>query len=83
MISSSGLRLENENDSPVFGAAWALISAMSYSVYLVLLKRMAGDNLNLPMFFGFVGMFIMLMFWPGLGILSRNELSKKNLNESK
>ena len=33
----------------------------------VLLRRMSGDNLNIPMFFGFVGMFIMLMFWPGLG----------------
>ena len=28
---------------------------------------MTDDTLNLPMFFGFVGMFIMLMFWPGLG----------------
>ena len=28
---------------------------------------MTDDTLNLPMFFGFVGMFIMLMFGPGLG----------------
>ena len=56
------------DDSPIFGAAWALVSAMSYSVYLVLLKKSTGnDSLNLPIFFGFVGMFIMLMFWPGLG----------------
>ena len=40
---------------------------MSYAIYLTLLRRMTDDSLNLPMFFGFVGMFIMLMFWPGLG----------------
>ena len=42
----------------------------SYAIYLTLLRRMTDDTLNLPMFFGFVGMFIMLMFWPGLGKIS-------------
>ena len=42
-------------------------STHSYAIYLTLLRRMTDDTLNLPMFFGFVGMFIMLMFWPGLG----------------
>jgi len=67
LISSSKIELEHEDDSTMIGAAWALVSAMCYAIYLVLLRRMSGDNLNIPMFFGFVGMFIMLMFWPGLG----------------
>jgi len=69
LISSSKIELEHEDDSTMIGAAWALVSAMCYAIYLVLLRRMSGDNLNIPMFFGFVGMFIMLMFWPGLVVM--------------
>ena len=67
LISSSEISKNFSDDVPMIGAAWALVSAMSYAIYLTLLRRMTDDTLNLPMFFGFVGMFIMLMFWPGLG----------------
>ena len=67
LISSSEISNNFADDVPMVGAAWALVSAMSYAIYLTLLRRMTDDSLNLPMFFGFVGMFIMLMFWPGLG----------------
>lgn len=71
LISYSSLGMnEAGDDSPMFGAGWALVSAFSYSLYLVLLKRATGsETLNLPIFFGFVGMFIMLMFWPGLVVM--------------
>ena len=69
LISSSEISNNFADDVPMVGAAWALVSAMSYAIYLTLLRRMTDDSLNLPMFFGFVGMFIMLMFWPGLGKL--------------
>jgi solute carrier family 35 protein F5 len=69
LISSSKIELEHEDDSTMVGAAWALVSAMCYAIYLVLLLCLSGDNLNIPMFFGFVGMFIMLMFWPGLVVM--------------
>ena len=71
LISSSEISNNFADDVPMVGAAWALVSAMSYAIYLTLLRRMTDDSLNLPMFFGFVGMFIMLMFWPGLGKLTK------------
>lgn len=51
------------------GSLWALVGAMCYACYLVLLKRVAGENLNVPMFFAFVGMFTFLLLWPGLLVL--------------
>ena len=37
-------------------------------MYIVLLRRRVSheDNMDSPMFFGFVGMFNALMLWPGL-----------------
>jgi len=34
LISSSKLELEHEDDSTMIGAAWALVSAMCYAIYL-------------------------------------------------
>lgn len=68
LISISEMH-ESADDSPQSGAAWALVSAASYATYLVLLRRSAGPDLDVPMFFGFVGLFIMLMLWPGLVVM--------------
>lgn len=51
------------------GALWALVGAISYAVYLVLLRRVAGNDLNVPMFFAFVGLFTFLLLWPGILVL--------------
>lgn len=55
---------------------WSLFSALMYAIYLVLLKRRVDheDKLNVPMFFGFVGLFICLLLWPGYFILDATEL---------
>jgi len=53
------------------GAIWALIGAVSYAVYLVFLRRRVENEnkLDIPMFFGFVGLFNLTLLWPGLYIL--------------
>jgi len=68
LISVAKIR-ENNDDLPQTGAVWALVSAACYASYLVLLRRASGPDLDVPMFFGFVGLFIMLMLWPGLVVM--------------
>jgi len=50
------------------GTIWALIGSAAYALYLVTLKRKVKDDqqLDIPMFFGFVGLFNTLILWPGL-----------------
>ena len=53
------------------GDAFALGSAVLYGIYTILMKKRMGDEarVNMPLFFGFVGVFNMLMLWPGFFIL--------------
>lgn len=53
------------------GAIWAVAGAFFYSVYIVLLRRKVNheDNMDAPMFFGFVGLFNAILLWPGLILL--------------
>jgi len=48
----------------------ALISAMLYACYVILLKKSVGreSRLSMPLFFGFVGAFNILCLWP-IGVL--------------
>ena len=50
------------------GALWALTGAVFYSTYIVLLRRKVNheENMDAPMFFGFVGLFCSLLLWPGI-----------------
>ncbi|OWF51586.1 solute carrier family 35 member F5-like isoform X1 [Mizuhopecten yessoensis] len=61
---------ELDTNIPV-GALWALCGAMLYALYLVSLRRRVDheDKLDIPMFFGFVGLFCMLLLWPGFFML--------------
>ncbi|GFO38600.1 solute carrier family 35 member f5-like [Plakobranchus ocellatus] len=70
MVCKSDMKLEG-GLVPV-GAIWALVSAALYSFYLVLIKRKVEneDKMDIPMFFGFVGMFCMVLLWPGFVILN-------------
>ncbi|XP_075251292.1 solute carrier family 35 member F5-like isoform X2 [Convolutriloba macropyga] len=54
--------------SAQLGVIWALMGAFVYSVYLVTLKHQVGneENLNIAMFYGFVGVFNMVLIGPGL-----------------
>lgn len=53
------------------GAIWTLAGALFYAAYLVFLRRQVDneDRMDLPMFFGFVGLFNFLLIWPGLAIV--------------
>ncbi len=71
LVSYADASLEPGGGFPS-GAAWSLAGALCYSTYLVLLRRMVGDDANLDctMFMSFVGLFIAALFWPGLMVLN-------------
>lgn len=56
--------------SPLLGDSLALISAMFYALYVLLLKvRMHDESrVNMQLFFGFVGLFNAVTLWP-LGLV--------------
>lgn len=60
----------------VGGAVWGLVGALSYATYLVFLRRQveSEEKLDIPMFFGFVGLFSLCLLWPGLWILNETGL---------
>ncbi|XP_061189405.1 solute carrier family 35 member F5-like isoform X1 [Saccostrea echinata] len=68
MVSIADLSFEDK--IPV-GALWALCGSMLYALYLVSLRRRVDheDKLDITMFFGFVGLFCILLLWPGFFIL--------------
>ncbi|CAG5120508.1 unnamed protein product [Candidula unifasciata] len=68
MVCEADLKFEK---SFQVGALWALISAMFYAFYLVLIRRKIDneDKIDIPMFFGFVGVICALLLWPGFLIL--------------
>uniref|UniRef100_A0A8B9RHH5 Solute carrier family 35 member F5 n=1 Tax=Astyanax mexicanus TaxID=7994 RepID=A0A8B9RHH5_ASTMX len=50
---------------------WSLLGAGLYAIYIVMLKRKVDreEKLDIPMFFGFVGLFNLLLLWPGFVLL--------------
>lgn len=48
------------------GDAMALISAVVYGLYIVVMKQRVGneDRVNMPLFFGLVGLFNIALLWP-------------------
>ncbi|KAF9125838.1 hypothetical protein BGX30_000264 [Mortierella sp. GBA39] len=57
--------------APLFGDFLALLSALFYGCYTVLLKvKIQNESrVNFSLFFGFVGLFNILLLWPIFGIL--------------
>uniref|UniRef100_H2MKL6 Solute carrier family 35 member F5 n=1 Tax=Oryzias latipes TaxID=8090 RepID=H2MKL6_ORYLA len=55
----------------LLGCLWSLAGALLYAVYIVMIKRRVDreDKLDIPMFFGFVGLFNLLLLWPGFLLL--------------
>lgn len=53
------------------GDAMAFGSAIMYGLYTVVMKKRIGneDRVNMPLFFGLVGLFNVVFLWPGLVIL--------------
>ncbi len=63
--STSGITV-NQPNRPVLGDFLALISAVFYALYVILLKIRIGSEsrINMKLFFGFVGLFNILLAWP-------------------
>jgi solute carrier family 35 protein F5 len=53
------------------GDAMAFGSAIMYGIYAVVMKKRIGneDRVNMPLFFGLVGLINVLFLWPGLIVL--------------
>ncbi|KAJ5587362.1 uncharacterized protein N7459_003127 [Penicillium hispanicum] len=53
------------------GDAMAAFSSIMYGIYTIVMKKQVGDEsrVNMPMFFGLVGLFNLVLLWPGFLIL--------------
>ncbi|KAF4551163.1 EamA-like transporter-like protein 4 [Elsinoe fawcettii] len=53
------------------GDGMALLSAVLYGLYAVFMKKRIGDEsrVHMPLFFGLVGLFNVLLLWPGFLVL--------------
>ncbi|XP_076337145.1 solute carrier family 35 member F5 isoform X2 [Tachypleus tridentatus] len=60
------------------GAMWSVAGAVFYAAYIVMLRRKVNteDRLDIPMFFGFVGLFNLLIIWPGFFLLHYTKVEK-------
>ncbi|KAJ0070490.1 hypothetical protein NL108_011704 [Boleophthalmus pectinirostris] len=63
--------MDNHDEKGAIGSLWSLAGAVLYAVYIVMIKRRVDreDKLDIPMFFGFVGLFNLLLLWPGFLLL--------------
>lgn len=57
--------------SIAIGDGMAFFSAIVYGLYVTVMKRRVGDEdkVNMPLFFGLVGVFNLILLWPGFFIL--------------
>ncbi|KAB7505358.1 Solute carrier family 35 member F5, partial [Armadillidium nasatum] len=74
LISIEELKLDGTT-FPV-GVMWSFVGALFYAFYMVFLKRQvpSEEKMDLPMFFGFVGLFNAIILWPGFFILNATGL---------
>ena len=77
-VDISGESDENRGSFPhkspkqiAIGDALALASAVLYGFYTVMMKKRirTEDRVNMPVFFGFVGAFNIILLWPGFFVL--------------
>lgn len=85
-ISLSGLVLVSLSDISIesrvpVGVFLSLVSALFYAVYLVFLRRKVDneDKMDIPLFFGFVGLFNLILLWPLFFFLHYSDWEKFEL----
>ena len=72
---------EKKDSTVNIGDLYAIGGAILYATYLVLIRRKVGEDrkLDMPLFFGFVGLFGALFFWPGFFLLHYTHVEKFEL----
>lgn len=87
-VDLSGSSNDNRGNFPhkttaqiAIGDAMAFFSAIIYGVYVTVMKRRVGneDRVNMPLFFGLVGLFNVVFLWPGFFILHFTGIEKFEL----
>ncbi|KAL8305404.1 hypothetical protein RB600_008338 [Gaeumannomyces tritici] len=77
-VDLSGKSDENRGNFPhkstaemAIGDSMAFVSAIIYGLYITVMKRRVGneDHVNMPLFFGLVGLFNLILLWPMFFIL--------------
>lgn len=65
-------------DREPLSAIWSVLGALLLALFLVLLRRRVDneDKLNMPMFYGFLGLCVLLLLWPGLVILHLTKIEE-------
>lgn len=66
------------------GDAMAAFSAIMYGLYTIVMKKQVGDEsrVNMPLFFGLVGFFNVVLLWPGFFIFHWTGLEPFSLPDS-
>ncbi|KAJ5199954.1 hypothetical protein N7491_009248 [Penicillium cf. griseofulvum] len=66
------------------GDAMAAFSSVLYGLYTVVMKKQVGDEtrVNMPLFFGLVGFFNIILLWPGFFILHWTGMETFSLPET-
>ncbi|KAJ5496755.1 hypothetical protein N7463_008742 [Penicillium fimorum] len=66
------------------GDAMAAFSAIMYGLYTVVMKKQVGDEsrVNMPLFFGLVGFFNIILLWPGFFIMHWTGMETFSLPET-
>ena len=71
--NSAGMRAFPHKSSAeiALGDAMAAFSSIMYGIYTIVMKKQVGDEsrVNMQLFFGLVGLFNLVMLWPGFFIL--------------
>lgn len=87
-IDLSGSNDKNRGSFPhksageiALGDGMALVSAVLYGIYAVMMKKRIGDErrISMPLFFGLVGLWNVLILWPGFFILHFTGVEKLEL----
>jgi solute carrier family 35 protein F5 len=68
---SDQLSSPSESSAPLIGDLLALSGAIFYGCYTTMLKLKIGneERIDMPLFFGFVGAFNVLLLWPIIPLL--------------
>lgn len=73
VVSLSDLKFEEPFPS---GVLWAVGGSFFYACYIVMLRRKVDseERMDVAMFFGFVGLFTLVLLWPGILVLHYTQL---------